>query len=56
MLINHNHFKNIKFIDNNIDNNNIINDNEDKNMINDYYNGLPKDFNQIERPQTAVIN
>ena len=38
--------------DNNIDNN-INNDN--KNVINDYYNGLPKDFNKIERPQTAVI-
>ena len=47
--------------DNNIDNNNnIINDNDNdndnnKNKINDYYDGLPKDFNQIERPQTAVI-
>ena len=38
--------------DNNIDDN-INNDN--KNVINDYYNGLPKDFNKIERPQTAVI-
>ena len=38
--------------DNNVDNN-INNDN--KNDINDYYNGLPKDFNKIERPQTAVI-
>ena len=42
--------------DNNIDNNNTINENDDnKNIINDYYNGLPKDFNKIERPQTAVI-
>ena len=44
--------------DNNIDNNkdnNIDNNNENKNVINDYYKGLPKDFNKIERPQTAVI-
>ena len=38
--------------DNNVDNN-IKNNN--KNDINDYYNNLPKDFNKIERPQTAVI-
>ena len=39
-------------IDNNIDNNN---NNDNKNDIKDYYSGLPKDFNKIERPQTAVI-
>ena len=44
--------------DNNKDNNidNIIdNNNDNKNSIKDYYTGLPKDFNKIERPQTAVI-
>lgn len=28
---------------------------EEKNTKNDYYTGLPKDFNKIERPQTATI-
>ena len=41
-------------IDNNIDNNK-DNNIDDKNKTNDYYKGLPKDFNKIERPQTAVI-
>ena len=40
--------------DNNIDNI-IDNNNDNKNSIKDYYTGLPKDFNKIERPQTAVI-
>ena len=40
--------------DNNIDNN-ISNNTDDKNVINDYYNGLPNDFSKIERPQTAFI-
>ena len=35
----------------NTDNNIIIKDNK----INDYYKNLPKDFNKIERPQTATI-
>ena len=34
--------------DNNIDDIN-------NNMINDYYKGMPKNFNKIERPQTAMI-
>lgn len=38
----------------NKDNNDDFDDN-DNNKINDYYSGLPSDFNNIERPQTAVI-
>ena len=37
--------------DNNINNIDDINNN----MINDYYKGMPKNFNKIERPQTAMI-
>ena len=37
--------------DNNINNIEDINDN----IINDYYKGMPKNFNKIERPQTAMI-
>lgn len=63
-----NNNKNIsKNKDNNIDNNtefkNQIIENkkenneekDNKNVINNYYDGLPEDFNKIERPQTAVI-
>ena len=35
--------------------NNIDKKEEEKNTKNDYYTGLPKDFNKIERPQTATI-
>ena len=36
--------------------NNINNiDDINNNMINDYYKGMPKNFNKIERPQTAMI-
>ena len=45
--------ENNKNKDNNIDNN--IENEDNKNVINDYYKGMPKDFNKIERPQTAVI-
>ena len=41
--------------DNNINNIEDINDINDNNMINDYYKGMPKNFNKIERPQTAMI-
>ena len=39
---------------NKINNNNNIDD-INNNMINDYYKGMPKNFNKIERPQTAMI-
>ena len=49
-----NDFKNEIIInkDNNI---NSIEDINDNIIINDYYKGMPKNFNKIERPQTAMI-
>ena len=49
-----NDFKNEIIInkDNNINSIENINDNI---IINDYYKGMPKNFNKIERPQTAMI-
>ena len=45
----------INNIDDDINNNININLNINQNIKNDYYKGLPNNFNKIERPQTAMI-